>query len=668
MSIWKRALCSMLCVALLSGTITCLSGCIEEKAPSQTQTQAGTEELTLEQYSVTLYEGETYEITPKKTNDAGEEQAIKTISYSSDRAYIASCEKGVITALTAGQTYVHVFADGMSVALFVTVKSLQYEGDVFIRFTEEQLYAEIPVQARVYAKENGKLTEVENVLWSSDNEAIQISSTGVVTPLQTTESAVIKAQGIINGVEYTVEKTVSVVEPLYYTISKAQAILASTKTYTGEENAKHTQTTLTVKERNLRNDASPRIVTGAELTVKTENDSIVTTKIAEDGTITLGAKETVGEEKVTVQIVGSTRRFIVDVAVAHTLATVADMDKLSLASYAAPTDLALPYILTNDIDYANKVLYPIALWRENNARTVSAQWKYLLDYDNGKYTYVDRESVGTSGLGLTEQEWITFAGGKGINPANTPFTGIFDGNGYAIKNAKLMLAPFVISSNSTSCNGAGASVFGYVRGGTVRNVEFDISLQTPSEVQETFGSDLSETVLDGKIFDFDWIKSGDKFTHFSSTIIYYGTSVTVYNVYSHITLPEEMASSRRSSGICGWTTTTTAYNNVVYVENNQYGTLYYGMQGEGSAKRLENNLVVGVKTFASGYSSNACGENGNWWTDKSFSALATLSVGSETKNEISYADTLQSFDQTIWNLSGLSANEEPNLIDGCSVG
>ncbi len=670
MSIFKRAFCAALCVTLLGGATVGLFGCSRDGETPQTpsnQTQTSNGELTLKEYSITLYEGETYTLSPQKTNAAGKVQTIKKIEYVSDSAYIASCENGVVKAVQEGQTYVHITADGMSVALFVTVKSLQKQDQVFIRFTEEQLYAEVPVQARLYTTKDGALTEIKSATWSTTDAALQINEKGVVTPLQPTESAVIKAKCTIDGVEYEVEKTVSVIEPLYYTISTTDSILASTKTYTGEENASYTQTTLTVSERNLRKDDTPRVVTGAELAVQTDKDSVVEANIAEDGKILLSPKKgEVGTETIFVQIVGSTRRFLVTVSVAHAVSTVADMDKLSLASLLSPSDLSYSYVLTNDIDYEQKPLYPIALWKENTGRAVGAQWQYLLDYENGKYSYVDRARVGETGTGLTKQEFIDFASANGINPKNTSFSGIFDGNGYAIKNAKIMLAP-LITNPASDLYGAGASVFGCVRGGTIRNVEFDVSLQTPTEATAMYGDDLSQTVANGNIVDFNWRVDKSKFVHFSSTIVYYSENATVYNVYSHITLPDEMLSNRRSSGLLGWAKTATAYNNVVYVENNQATLSYYGLQGEGNAKRIENNLAVGVSTIANEYSSNTCGEDGNWWAKDSFAALTSLSVGSATKNEISYTDTIQSFDEIVWDLSGLSSNEQPTLLNGCSV-
>ncbi len=666
MSKWKRALCAILCVACLGGGATGIYACDDTSQTPSNQTQTGTGELTLKEYSITLYEGETYTLSPIKTNAAGQAQEIKKIEYTSDRAYIASCEKGVVTAVQEGQTYVHITADGMSVALFVTVKSLQEQSDLFIRFTEEQLYAEVPVQARLYTVKDDALTEIKSATWSTDSEALQVSATGVVTPLQTTESAVVKAQCTIDGVEYTAEKTVSVIEPLHHTISTTQSILASTKTYTGAENTKYTQTTLTVDERNLRKDAPSRTVTGVELAVQTGADSVIEADVAEDGTITLSAKAgEVGTEKIFVQIVGSTRRFAVTVSVAHAIAGVEDMDKLSIASLLSPSDLSQSYILTNDIDYEGQTLYPIALWRENNTRTIGAQWQYLLDYEGGKYSYVDRANVGAPNAGLTQQEFINFANANGINPANTAFTGIFDGNGYAIKNAKLMLAPFITSA--TRFYGAGASVFGRVMEGTLRNLELDVGLQTPTEAAATYGDDLSQTVTNGNILDFDWYKDGKRFSHFSSTIIYYSENATVYNVYSHITLPDEMSANRRTAGLLGWAKSSTAYNNFVYVENNQYTIQYYGVQGEGNVKLLENNLAVGVSIIANEYASNTCGENGNWWTKETFASLASLSFGSGTKNGISYAETLQSFDESVWDLNGLPSNEEPTLLNGCSV-
>lgn len=670
MKIFKRGLCTALCAVLLGGTLTAFAGCSgdgESSAP-QTSEQTAKSELTLEQYSITLYEGETYTLAPKKTNAAGEAQTIEKIEYTSDRTYIATCENGTVTAVAEGQTYIHITADGMNVSLFVTVKDAANQDAVFIRFMDEQLYAGVPVQGRVYTVKNGETEEVTGVTWSSDSEALQVSATGVVTPLATAESAVVKAKCTVDGTEYNLEKTVSVIEPLYYTASKTQAFIASTKTYTGADNTQYTQTTLTVEARNLRTGET-RQVTGAELTVSTDESTPYTMTIETDGTVKIVAKETAGKTSAYVQIAGSTRRLKIDIDVAYAMSTMADMDKLSLASLTAPTDLTLSYILTNDIDYGNKVLYPIAVWRENGNRTVSEQWKYLLDYADGKYSYVDRSKVGTAETGLTDTEWLALGAARGVNPANKSFTGTFDGNGYAIKNAKLMFAPFVTSPATGVNSGACACVFGYVVGGTVRNAEFDISLQTPTEMLATFGNDLSQTVLNGAATDFEWDMTKDgKYAHFSSTVIYRAQNATVYNVYSHIALPEDMAATRRSAGILGWANDTTAYNNVAYIENNTYETLYYGIQAEGSTKIFANNLAIGASQIAVGYAANTCGQNGNWCTkETSFSALASLSAGSAATNVLPYAQTISSFDRTIWDISGLSANEAPTLLNGCSV-
>ena len=203
----------------------------------------------------------------------------------------------------------------------------------------------------------------------------------------------------------------------------------------------------------------------------------------------------------------------------------------------------------------------------------------------------------------------------------------------------------------------------------MRNVEFDVSLQTPTEAMTTFGNDLSYTVLNGADLDFEWQQSQTgNYAHFSSTLIYRAQNATVYNVYSHIKLPENMYATRRSAGILGWANDTTAYNNIAFVENNNIDSKYYGIQAEGTTKYFANNLAVGAGQIAIGYSANSCGTNGNWWTDNvSFSALASLSAGSAATNALPYTQTISSFDRAIWDLSRLPSNEAPTLLNGCSV-
>lgn len=674
MKSFKRVLCTLLCAVLTQGALTGLAGCKDgadsSSTQTPTQTQTTKEELTLEHYSITLYEGETYTLAPKKTNAAGEAQAVENATYSTDRAYVATCQGGVVTAVAAGQTYVYVKADGMSVSLFVTVKSLANQDSVFIRFMEEQLYAGVAVQARLYAVQNGATTEIEGVTWSTDSEALTVSATGLVTPQQATESAVIKAQYTANGTQHEVEKTVSVTEPLYYTTSYTEAFIATKKTYAGADNEKYTQTTMTVSARNLRTGTTSQL-TGAEFTVTTGEQPTCEIAVETDGTVKISGKEKGGKTSAYVQINGTTQRLKVDVDVAYAISTVADMDALSLASHNAPSDLSLSYVLTNDIDYAGKTLYPIALWRESGNRTVSAQWQYVLDYADGKYTYVDRTKLGTEGVGLTDSEWTNLCTAKGINPANTAFKGIFDGNGYAVKNAKLMFAPFVTSPSTSVYSGGGTGVFGYVVGGTVRNVEFDVTLQTPTELVQTFGSDLSYTLVNGVVDDFEWDKTKDGgYAHFSSTIVYRATDASVYNAYSKITLPSEMSSTRNSAGFIGWGVDTTVYNNVAWIVGNTHDTKYYGIQAEGSAKIFDNNLAIGVEQQFVGYKANNYGQNGNWWTEKTqWSDLLAKTQGVDASNPTPLANVIATYDNTVWNISesGLSTNVAPTLHNGCSV-
>ena len=670
MKTFKRFLLMIFCGVLFSGALIGFSGCNQENGGSSNnleQVQTVKSQLTLAEYSVTLYEGETYTLLPKKTDCNGKELSTAKITYSSDREYVANCSNCIVTAVSAGQTYIHLTDGDCSVALFVTVKKVTNADKVFIRFTEEQLYAGVSVQGHVYTFINDKPVEITNVEWSTESEELEVSKTGFVTPKECVQSAVIKAKCTVDGVDYLLEKELSVVEPLYYILDKPRILLATGKTYSGENNEAYTTATLVVNEHNLRTGVV-RQMEGAELDIDADEDLPYFVTKKENGTITFVAKNIASNSSAIIQIPSNNRRLKVDIDVAYAMASIKDMDKLSLASYSSPTDLDLSYILVNDIDYDGNIIYPIALWRENANRTVSEQWRYLLDYSNGKYQYIERSLVGSTKQGLTDAEWLIFCNGKGINPSNKSFTGVFDGNGYAIKNAKLMFAPFVTSPTTGVYSGAGTSVFGYVVNGTLRNIEFDISLQTVSDIEALFGNDLSKTVSNGAILDFDWAVSKNKYVHFSSTILYRTQSASVYNVYVHLNLPSEMSTNRYSAGILGWANDTTAYNNIVFLENNTGSLLYYGIQAEGSFKIFENNLAIGVNTIGVGFSEQFCGTFGNWWTNETdFSKLALLSTGGAATNVMSFADTLSSFDVTIWNLQGLSLNVVPSLLDGCSV-
>ena len=135
---------------------------------------------------------------------------------------------------------------------------------------------------------------------------------------------------------------------------------------------------------------------------------------------------------------GTNRAAAIKVSIVTPISSIADMDALSLACHKDYTLLAGSYMLTNDIDYEGKVIYPIATSIEpSQPRTIGIYWKYILEIEkmNGSvpvYKFVDRDNVGklvdgqTYCHGLTDEQYIALAEAGGINPNGIrQFSGLY---------------------------------------------------------------------------------------------------------------------------------------------------------------------------------------------------------------------------------------------------
>lgn len=666
----RKILCGCLSVAALSAGLFAFGSCKDDETSSSYQAADAEYTLTLSEYATTLYVGETYTLQPKKTNGAGVEESIQTISYEVEYGYVASCVDGTLTALTAGETMVYITADGLDAAFCVEVKDGLRENEVSISFMEEQLYVGVSLQASLYKMTSGEMRRIENATWSVEDETVlTVTSSGMVTPLKETENAVLKATYTENGVSREVQTTVRVVEPILYETSVTEQILATTKTYTGAENTKYTSATFTVYKKNAL--TGERTQLAKEAFTIAENEAF-TTEVAADGTVTVKSNTATATTQALILDFGVGKKASVSVAVHNAIATVADMDALSFASYNNSDDLAQSYLLVNDIDYAGETLYPIALWKNNTNRRVGVQWKYLLQYDETAktYSYLPRTDVGNTEKCLTDEQFVKFAKNSGINPKNVAFTGTFDGNGYTVKNAKIMYAPFIVSE--TQVYSAESGVFVRTNQATIRNVKWELSMQTPDEFETKTGQTLNRAYIGGVLVDVPMQKKGetDNYAYWCSCLIPRGMETTVENVFVELTLTDKLQNVNNAGGvIVGWANDMKVQNTVAVAVNDVYNE-YFGLLESGSASKvLKNNLCLGVtKRAAKEISATKCGENGNWWTKKTqWSDMLALQQGVDVSNPVSLTDVIASFDSTVWDMSGLSANVAPTLLNGCSV-
>lgn len=624
--------------------------------------------LVLSQYSAILYVGETYALTPKLLDENGAEKEVRNATYTVEQSHVVSCENGVVTALAEGNTSIYVAADGLETSFFVEVKAGLRDGEATIIFMEESLYVGLPVQAHMWVKQGEEVFYVKTATWSVEDESVlTVSDSGVITPLQITEKGVVKAECTLNSISYTAEISVVVKQfPLSYTTSVYECTVATPKTYSGATNTKYMSATFQVQGKNLLTGDTVSLKAGE---FEIEGNEALSAEVAQDGTVTVSAlSNATSQQKLTVKIGDKT--LIVKVNIAVAIASVADMDALTVASYNNQNDLTNTYVLVNDIDYQGEVIYPIAAWKYSN-RILGIQWKYALDYVDGKYVCLPRADVGKADKCLTDKEFIDLSRANGINPNVKGFSGTFDGNGYAIKNAKLMYAPFIVSK--TNLYSAEMGVFGLFSGGTIKNVSWEVSPQDPEEFEQKTGQTLDKAYIDGAIVDAPMQKKSgmDAYTVWTCSLIARGISSKIENTFLKLTCNTKVVglySETGMSAMIGWDSTMKVNNNVVFVENDVDG-VYYGVAEVCESLQASNNLSLGTaKGSSKCYSSTSCGENGNWWTvGTNWSDLLLEKQGPNATYPIALAEVISSFDKAVWDFSAVSSKGHPTLLNGCSV-
>jgi hypothetical protein len=181
-----------------------------------------------------------------------------------------------------------------------------------------------------------------------------------------------------------------------------------------------------------------------------------------------------------------------------------DLDALSLFTYTlskedAQAALSQYYVLTNDIDYASHTrgyILPVASVADaTNAKGADGFSLYHVLEESARLHPLNATGQGLGHVSFYSAAWrdilnLTDATKqvgedtvrilkkaddsefKGINPHGLAFTGTLDGNGYAVKNAWLMMDNFVaqVRPNPMACV---ANSFIGRNAGTVKNIVFD---------------------------------------------------------------------------------------------------------------------------------------------------------------------------------------------------
>lgn len=666
--------------------LSCLSifGCKKETPKGETNVPSYY--LALNAYSITLKENERFELDVKKFNSKDAEQEINEMEITSDTEKIAVYEDGFIVAKQKGQTAIHVSVDGLEVSCFVTVESANVLDGLLINLTTQNLYKGVSTQlyTSLY-RNNKKVSELDNVAYEvSPAGAATIDENGLITANITGEIT-ITASCVVDNQNLSNQITITSYDSYYYSFNMPSVKLATAKTYSGETNTAYTSTKLKIKRINV---ISGETVDVEDFEVSVLDQSIVSTTVS-NGEITLTAGN-MGETAVVAEIEGSVKKIVAKVITATAMASIADMDKLALAGLNANTkvDLEGHYVLINDIDYNNDVIMPIAPWTDSTSttRTVGIEWQYRLTYNETEKAYglVDRANVGKSGYGLTTAQFGDFLVNKVIN-TTTAFSGSFDGNGYAIKNGKIMFGMAISFSNLAFISSYFDSVFGQLTG-TLMNIGFEgITQENPDEVSydilslgvERLGTSYKESTLSLTKDEFD------DYYYCCSSIIGQGSLCTVKNVYVDITYSLRNTTdnyfnaaliAKGNGAIKVSNCVVKMYDNAI--ERNPKNGYTCAIQGASTLETavIANNISVGAFRIErrigwDGAYKNV-GKNGNWNVSgtKTWQDLFSATHKPEVENFRSLENTIKTYDTSVWDLSNFGATllGRPTLINGCS--
>ena len=625
--------------------------------------------------SIVLCLEEEYNVQLKKSYSNGEEGTIDQVTYESEAPLIASVSQtGKIVGQKQGKTYINVKADGIDTALFVEVLASKKGVSAEIYLSNTTLYKGFTTRAEIVFYENGvKVDEPLEITWTSDNQTkASVSADGVITANSDEGQVTVKAEFTYKDVPYSVEKTLNLTKISYLSLSTTQVRLAGKKTLTGKDNEKFINAEVHAYSVDALTEERTKL--GQEnISVVSSDESVASVSVNNEGVISVSASET-GSARITVEGVGKKAYFTVNVF--KPIAEIADMDALSIACLNDVELLKGKYMLVNDIDYEGEIIYPIASFKEsNNARSAGIIWQYLLKKVDGEYALIPRSEVSAT-AGLTDNEFKEFSVANGINPKNLSFSGIMDGNGFAIKNAKIAYGSYIID-NSENYMSAHSSIFGYFTG-TLENISFqNISEQNPADATYNLNRVCSNADNKQSFRENALATKDGSYMHYGCGIVGRSSSGMFNNVFVtiHYSLKN---SSTTDAALCVYGTGLKVSNCVLVVESSVNAN-NYAIRSQDSAWSVEynkNNLCFGVKLADLGYNKNENtglalnGENGNWWTaETAANTIFLQEQGRDCSNGFKLSSVIESFDSNIWNMQGLTneINEYPYLINGCSV-
>lgn len=365
------------------------------------------------------------------------------VTWSVANEQIAKVENGKVTALNEGATLIKAKAADVekSCRIFVTATEMP-----------SRIHLEAPSTLMVSKSEKlnvffdfAKVTN--NLVWEMPtNTYAALDADGNITALSEGEVEVTAKYTHSDGKVYTTTSKITIVIHTEIKFVENSVTLGSSITISGDTN----EANATYKpELEVKLGGIDKDVTTLDVKFRSVDEEVVT--VDQDGTVHAVNS---GEAQIIATYNGVKAN--INIYVRDVIASKKDLDVLGYAAKNNPSLLKADkyYVLTQDIDYNDAELVPIAM---NNTLSGQGEWGRS-DYEN------------------LNPDWVTFAA-------------TLDGNGHVIKNAYLPSMIMVSKENPFTF-----SSFIGKHTGTVKNIGF-INLRTKliADEETEFGTDCTKT-------------------------------------------------------------------------------------------------------------------------------------------------------------------------------
>ena len=320
------------------------------------------------------------------------------------------------------------------------------------------------------------------------------------------------------------------------------------------------------------------------------------------------------------------------------------------------------------------MILPIASYNDTSKYMTGYVWKYLLkkaDTASG-FDLLPRTDFFKEDKALSDADMKVAVEKRLPNPQDKRFSGTFDGNGYSIKNAEMLLAYNSASSGIVVY----ATVFGGVSNARIENVAFSgIKVMNPDN-REKYTVDLLHSYVlseENELTLVDMPRYGatgkETINCDTAGIIARSHGETVIsNVL--VDIEYNLNGKNTSGALIIWTTSAAVRN--CFVNITETSPVHYPRRGLGgldvkNGNSYHNNISIGCDKSDSNNGANEQGKNGNIWAE-TMEKLFALEIDRKLENAKTLTLIVATFDDTVWDFSAFNTETYglPSLINGCS--